>query len=221
MKLKYIILITILLSFTLPTFAQEDNTHDDDNNDSFYYGSPDVGAPLQLHLRTNLLYDAILVPNIGVELGKSESRWSFIAQGGGNWMSAKNKNRYWRITYGELEARYWLRNPFYDMQHSGHHFGIYLLAGRYDIEFGGKGQLSDFQMGGGLSYGYTAPLGRHFALDFGLAVGYLGGEYKKYEPIDDHYVWTGNKQRNYFGPIKAEVTLVWHIELRKKGGLQW
>ena len=59
------------------------------------------------------------------------------------------------------------------------------------------------------------------ALDFGLAVGYLGGEYKKYEPIDDHYVWTGNKQRNYFGPIKAEVTLVWHIELRKKGGLQW
>ena len=28
-------------------------------------------------------------------------------------------------------------------------------------------------------------------------------------PMDNHYVWKATKKRNWFGPTKAEVSLVW------------
>ena len=74
--------------------------------------------------------------------------------------------------------------------------------------------------GGGLEYGYSVPIGRTLNLDFGIGAGYLGGEYKVYEPIDDHYVWRETRQRHWFGPTKAEISLVWLIGNKafRKGG---
>ena len=42
-----------------------------------------------------------------------------------------------------------------------------------------------------------------------IGVGYFGGEYKEYIPQDDCYVWQATKDRNWVGPTKAEVSLVW------------
>ena len=74
--------------------------------------------------------------------------------------------------------------------------------------------------GGGLEYGYSVPIGRTLNLDFGIGAGYLGGEYKVYEPIDNHYVWKETRQRHWFGPTKAEISLVWLIGNKafRKGG---
>ena len=57
-----------------------------------------------------------------------------------------------------------------------------------------------------------------------IGLGYLGGEYQEYLPKDGHYVWQATKQRRWFGPTKAEVSLVWLLgrnnnnRAKEKGG---
>ena len=63
----------------------------------------------------------------------------------------------------------------------------------------------------GVEYGYSLPISRRLNLDFTLGVGYWGGEYHEYIPSDGHYVWQSTKQRHWFGPTKAEVSLIWLI----------
>ena len=42
-------------------------------------------------------------------------------------------------------------------------------------------------------------------------MGYMGGTYKEYLPDNQCYVWQTTKQRHWFGPTKAEISLVWLI----------
>ena len=101
----------------------------------------------------------------------------------------------------------------------GHHLGIYALGLTYDVEWGGRGyQAARFGFGGGVEYGYSAPIGRRLLLDFSLGVGFQDGEYKTYDPMDGHYVWQSTHKRHWFGPTKAEVSLKWL--LGKKGGVR-
>ena len=82
----------------------------------------------------------------------------------------------------------------------------------YDFRLGGKGYLSDrWSWGAGIEYGYSLPIGRRLNLDFGLGIGYLGGEQETYRPMDGHYVWQQTESLRWFGPTKAEVSLVWLI----------
>jgi hypothetical protein len=82
----------------------------------------------------------------------------------------------------------------------------------YDFEWQGRGYLGDrWTYGGGLEYGYSAPIAKRLNIDFTLGLGYLRGQYKEYLPIDKCYVWQVTKMRNWFGPTKLEVSLVWLI----------
>lgn len=170
-------------------------------------------------LKTNLLYDALLIPNIGVEFYAGKN-WSVA----GNWMYAwwKNDNvhNYWRTYGGDIEVRRWLGNkPL-----TGHHVGIYGQMLTYDFELGGRGYLGDkWTYGGGISYGYSKPLSRHFNLDFTIGIGFLRSKYKEYLPQDGHYVWQSTRLANWILPTKAEISLVWLIDksfTQKKGGSQ-
>ncbi len=171
----------------------------------------DECKPFYMDIRTNMLYDVALVPNIGVEfyLGR---RWSIA----GNWMYAwwhsDKRHNYWRTYGGDLEVRKWFGPRSKQKPLTGHHVGLYGQIVTYDFELGGRGYLGDrWTYGGGLSYGYSVPIGRRFNIDFTLGVGYLGGEYKEYLPIDNCYVWQVTKQRRWFGPTKAEIQLIWLI----------
>ena len=68
------------------------------------------------------------------------------------------------------------------------------------------------------------PLAKRLNLDFNLGLGYWGGKYKEYLPIEGHYVWQSTKQRHWWGPTKAEVSLVWLLGKSnsnpQKGGRQ-
>ena len=166
-------------------------------------------------LKTNLLYDAILIPNIGVEWGFAD-HWSAAANWMYTWISNNSKHRYWRIYGGDLEVRYWL-NSDEDRPLKGHHFGAYGGILTYDIEFGGKGYQGDrWSYHFGLSYGYSMPIARRLNLDFNIGIGYMGGEYKEYEPIGNRYYWSSTKNRHWFGPTKAEASLVWLLFNKKK-----
>lgn len=182
-------------------------------------------------LKTNLLYDALLVPNLGVEfyLGRG---WSF----GGNWMYAWWKSdrhhNYWRIYGGELALRKYFGRRAAEKPLAGHHLGLYGQLFTYDFEVGGTGYMGG-RPGGtlwekmnyavGLEYGYSLPVARRLNLDFVIGVGYWGGEYHKYDPVDGCYVWKETLQRHWFGPTKAEVSLVWLLgrgNHNEKGGKQ-
>lgn len=167
--------------------------------------------PFYMALKTNMLYDAALVPNIGVEfyLGKG---WTI----GGNWMYAwwnsDRKHNYWRIYGGDLNVRKYFGKRAKEKPLTGHHLGVYGGIVTYDFELGGKGYLGDrWSYHAGIEYGYSLPVAKRLNIDFGIGIGYLGGEYKEYKPIDNHYVWQATKQRHWFGPTKAEISLVWLI----------
>lgn len=187
-------------------------------------------APFYMALKTNLLYDAALVPNIGAEFYAGRG-WSV----GINWMYAWwNSNRqhnYWRIYGGDLSVRKYFGRRAAEKPLTGHHLGLCGQLFTYDFETGGRGYMGGKPGGtlwdkmnyaASLEYGYSLPVGRRLNLDFSIGVGYWGGEYQKYLPKENHYVWTETRQRHWFGPTKAEISLVWLLGRgnynAKKGG---
>lgn len=173
-------------------------------------------------VKTNLLYDVLLTPNIGVELSLG-NRWSIQGQWEYAWWKSDKVHWYHRIYGGALEVRKWFGPYDGDAMH-GFHVGIYGLANTYDFELGKLGTwipISDFQnqignlsylsYGGGVTFGYAMPIAKKWNLDFGISGGYYGGEYYEYKPIDTHYVWQKTVRRNYFGVTGAQISLVYII----------
>lgn len=168
-------------------------------------------------VKTNLLHDAVLVPDIGLEFCLG-NKWSLGADWNCAWWDNDGRHRYWRVYGGTVELRRYFGPKARERALSGHHIGVYGLAGTYDFELGDRGQLSDLTYGAGISYGYSLPIAKAFNIDFSLGIGYAGGEYKTYDPKDGCYVWKETRNRNWFGPSKAEISLVWLIGGHGKGG---
>ncbi len=165
--------------------------------------------PFYMALKTNMLYDAALVPNIGIEffLGKG---WTISGNGMYAWWDNDRKHNYWRIYGGELDVRKYFGRRAKEKPLTGHHLGLYGGIVTYDFELGGRGYLGDrWSYYTGIEYGYSLPVAKRLNIDFGIGIGYFGGEYKEYVPMDGHYVWQVTKQRHWFGPTKAEISLVW------------
>lgn len=187
--------------------------------------------PFYMAVKSNLLYDAAAIPNAGVEfyLGRD---WSATASWMYAWWKHDMKHWYWRVYGGELGLRKWFGEAAQEKPLTGHHIGLYGQMLTYDFETGGRGYMGGQPGGslwdkanyaGGVEYGYAMPVGKRLNLDFVIGVGYMGGKYHEYLPVDGCYVWQVTKQRNWFGPTKAEVSLVWllgrgNINKGKGGG---
>ncbi|MDO4335626.1 MAG: DUF3575 domain-containing protein [Bacteroidales bacterium] len=187
--------------------------------------SPRDSRPFYMAVRTNMLYDSALLPNIGIDFyfGKGFTLGANVMYG---WWSRYRSDFIWRAYGAELDARWFpwykrkVHTPFY-----GHHFGIYTQIYTYDFEMGRKGELGGKPGGrltdspfwsAGLEYGFTLPVASRFSIDFSVGVGYTTGIYHDYRPdhiVGDeiHFVWQGTHRRHFFGPTKAEVALVWLI----------
>ena len=125
--------------------------------------SPAIHAQ-QVAVKTNLLYDAMLNINGGIEVGLAP-RWSLdFSANYNNWTFSGGKR--WKNWFLQPEARYWLCDRF-----SGHFLGLHLHGGKYNvggldngINFLGSdfSQLGDYRYqgwfaGAGVAYGYAAP----------------------------------------------------------------
>lgn len=177
-------------------------------------------------LKTNLLYDAALVPNVGAEFywGKN---WSVGANLMYAWWKNGASNKFWRIYGGDIYARKWFGQKAEENPFAGHHAGVYAQMLTYDFCLGDKGYMGG-QPGGniwdklsfavGVEYGYSLPIASRLNLDFTIGIGYLQGVYQEYIPEDDCYVWQATKNRKWWGPTKAEVSLVWLLGKKEKGG---
>ena len=188
---------------------------------------PQPAAPsrsLNIALKTNFLYDVALVPNLGVEIALGKN-WSIGANWMYAWWSNRGKDNFWRIYGGDVEVRRWFGKKAAEKPLQGHHVGVYGQLLTYDFETGGRGYMADkWNYTFGVSYGYSLPIAKRLNLDFNLGIGYWGGRYKEYLPVEGHYVWQSTKNRRWFGPTKAEISLVWLLghgnENKQKGGRQ-
>lgn len=163
----------------------------------------------RIAVKTNLVHDALLTPDIGVELSLPP-HYSISLDCLGAWWSKRSSNRYWRIYGGTAEVRYWFGEEVAERALTGHHIGVYTSLHTFDFEFGGRGwQSPDMTYGVGISYGYSIPLNKRLNLDFGVKIGYAGGRLIKYKPQCGTYVCTSRSYNHHIGPMGVEVTLVW------------
>lgn len=184
---------------------------------------PAAKKPFYIALKNNLVYDLALLPNLAVEIPFGRDyRWSAEVEGHWSWWNTgEGSSRSWwyhRIQMAGLEFRYWLGDRSKRDPLTGWYIGAYGFGGTYDVrmftsENPDLGQLSNLSYSAGLSVGYSVPVARRLNLEFGLGFGYFGGEYKKYyrSACGDEFPWVSTHERNWFGPTKAKVSLVWQI----------
>lgn len=161
-------------------------------------------------VKTNLLYDATSTLNLGVELGLAK-QWTLDLSGNYNgWLSTdKHKLKHWLI---QPEVRYWLCQKF-----NGHFVGLHAHYAKFNA--GGIGLVQSLKhartqgtlYGAGLSYGYQWILNDRWGIEGTFGIGYARVNYDKYR------CWTcsekqGPNHKNYFGPTKVGVTLIYVIK---------
>lgn len=167
-------------------------------------------SEMRVALKSNLLHDALLTPDFGIEL-KLPGRFSAEVEGIMAWWSNDRRHHCWRIYGGWAEARYWLGDKPLERALTGHHVGLYGSVHSFDFEFGeGHGrQTPGVMWGAGVSYGYSWKLNERLNLDLGARLGYAEGEVTKYDVQCGMHVCSGREVRRYFGLTDFCVTLVW------------
>ena len=179
-------------------------------------------------LKTNLLYDAVTVLNVEVEV-PIKQHWSIA----GEWIFPwwlHNKNRAdnrparLEVLCGTLEGRYWFGKREEKRVLTGWYAGIYSGAGLYDLQWKAKGYQGEFFVAAGISAGFAHPVGKHLSMEYGLGIGYLKTHYRHYQAFfgpDNkwHPIRLNNGHYSWFGPTRAKVSLVWLLDYKtKKGG---
>ena len=168
-------------------------------------------TPYTFAVRTNLLYDAFLLPtlgvewrinrNIGIKLDGSLSWW------GGN---SDKVQKMWLLS---PEVRwYLLRDKRFYVGASGSYgeYNIYkyTLGNMLTDDTGYQGKLWN----AGVTVGYQLCLSRNFSVDFNLGLGYTRSEYDSFAMIDKVRVYKDrDKSKNFWGPTQAGISLVWTI----------
>ena len=191
------------------------------------------GKKMIFALRTNFL--AVPFTNIGVEVPLGQ-HWSIGADWYSPWIwrqdykfpslrHASDKDaRGWAFQFqaADVEVRYWFKNTKKQPEQRllGHSIGLYVAAGHYDFERNWTGHQGEF-WNVGIDYLYAVPIFKgRMHMEFELGLGYIHSINTPYECIvhgDVLYrIPGGRKQVNWFGPTRAQVSLVLPIYVKTK-----
>ena len=166
-------------------------------------------------LKNNLLYDATLTPNIGIEV-KLAKQWSAgINVGYQPWPFKDTTERKMRHLLIAPEIRYWFCDVF-----SGWFVGANAFWSHYNISkvkfpFGMYPSVKDRRKQGdafaaGLSAGYSWILSPHWSIEAegGVDVGYT--KYKEYEcaHCGDYY----GQEKKAFAVPKVGINIIYNIK---------
>ena len=140
----------------------------------------------RIALRTNLLYDATLSPNLGVDV-RVDSAWTVGVLAGLNaWDIDKTENKKWRHALFSLRARNYRDNLFQKSYFEGDLIYSHFNVGNTKIPFGLYSAVKDHRLQGDLvalggKYGYSWILARDWRIEAeaGVAVGYAW--FKEYD----------------------------------------
>ena len=168
-------------------------------------------------IKTNLVYDATATINAGLEFGLAQ-KWTLDISGNFNAWNISDSGARWKHWVVQPELRYWFCDRF-----SGHFIAMHLHGGLYNIggiknniSFIGTDflRLSDqrFQgwfAGGGIAYGYSWILGKHWNLEAEIGFGYSYTVYDRFECAGCGKKVEENMDHHYVGPTKAAINLVY------------
>lgn len=132
-------------------------------------------------VKTNLLYDGMLIPNLGVEFNLWKGLVLNVEYMHNCWMRF-NYSHWYRVHGAEFGLKYYIneeQRPFAQ----GHHVGLSVQMLTFDL----TGILVDadpWKFGPMLTYGYTLPIRKRLNLDFEVGVGTLFGNVYKYDAVD-------------------------------------
>ena len=172
-----------------------------------------------LALKTNLLFDAALMPNIELELPLGK-RFSLNGELMFPWWLFDGDKYCMQILSGGLEGRYWLGNRQNHKVLNGHFLGLYAGGGKYDLQWDRNGYQGEFFIAAGISYGYAMSIAKNLNLEFSLGIGLLRTTYEHYHTLDNYQtlLWQNNGRYTWLGPTKAKISFVWMLNRRMKGG---
>lgn len=167
--------------------------------------------PYCFAVRTNLLYDAFLLPTLGVEWRVNNNIGIKLDGSYSHWGDEKGKvQKIWLIN---PEMRWYLLDNKRFYVGASANFGEYniykyMLGGLFSDDTGYQGKL----WGAGLTVGYQLYLSRSFSLDFNLGLGYTNLEYDSFNIVNETRVYKDkNKSKDFWGPTQAGISLIWTI----------
>lgn len=166
-------------------------------------------------VKTNLLYDATATLNGGIEVGLAP-KWSLDISG--NFRPWVIKDEYWKHWLVQPEARYWFCDRF-----AGHFLGVHAIGGQfnwgnfsYARNFLGtpfakldEQRAQGWAAGGGIAYGYSWILGKHWNLEAEVGAGVIQTWYDVYTCTTCAKRVAVDQKHTYFGPTKAAINLVY------------
>lgn len=168
-----------------------------------------AAKPYCFAVRTNVLYDAFLLPTLGVEWRVNPSLGVKL-DGSLAWWSGEN-NRVQKMWMLNPEVRWYLldNRRFYvgaSGNYGEYNLYRYMLGNLFSHNTGYQGNL----WGAGLVVGYQLPLAQGFSLDFGLGLGYTRFVYDSFGITNGVRVYKQrDKSKNFWGPTQAGISLVW------------
>lgn len=174
-----------------------------------------INTPSYISLKTNLLYDAVMIPNVGAEISVFDTYSVYADLMFADW-DLPARHIYWDFYSAQFGARKYFGKLASERSFSGHHAGIYAQALAYDLQAGNIGQQTpNLNMAFGVEYGYSIPVSMNLNIDLEIGLGYMTGRYYEYVVEEEHYTWRGTIQRAWMGPTKASVSLVWLLRTFK------
>ena len=183
-----------------------------------------VRFPL-LAVSTNVVYDLggiffplAWTPNVTVEVPIGR-QFSVYAEYDFPWWVTAANNKAWQLLKWDLGARWWFTqrsNKPMDVL-CGHFAGIDVAGGYYDIEPEHKGYQGEFVMVGA-EYGYAFTLAERWRLDAYAGLGWMGTQFRYYEGTTDdvHLIYQHDGKLNWFGPVKAGVSIKYLFTYNRK-----
>lgn len=167
--------------------------------------------PYCFAVRTNVLYDALLLPTLGVE-------WRINRNVG---VKLDGSLSWWSGSEGKVQ-KVWLLNPevrWYLLRDKRFYAGVAGDYGQYNIYKYVLGRIVSKDTGyqgtmwsAGVTVGYQLPLSRRFAVDFNLGLGYTKLHYDTFNMIEGVRVNKDRDQsRNFWGPTQAGISLIWKL----------
>ena len=139
-------------------------------------------------IKTNGLY--WLSNKVTLDISGAYNPWTF---------KDDKKMRFWLV---QPEVKYWLCEKF-----EGHFVGLHLHGAQYFGGFKDK-RYDGYLAGGGFTYGYDWILSPHWNLEAAIGIGYARLWYKESDRIPCLKCYE-NKHKNYFGPTKAALSLIY------------
>ena len=170
----------------------------------------------KIGVKNNLLYDATLTPNLGLEIGLGAKTTLDLTGGYQWWDIDKDKGKKFRHWLAQPELRFWSCERF-----NGFFWGIHLHGGEFNVggielPFGAFPSLKEsryegYFYGGGVSVGKQWIIGRRWNLEASIGAGYARVHYDKYE-CGNCGLWQKKDNKNYFGVTRATLSFIYFLK---------